>query len=81
MVAAHPVCWPKYSFLVFCRIFFFLHCCDAKRETMAGLSKKVTCLQGRVAEWLRGRVAEINFGRCLPMSTKLAAAANRGRPP
>ena len=46
-----------------------------------GLSKKSTCLQGRVAEWPSGRVAEINFGRCLPMSTTLAAAAKRGRPP
>ena len=27
-----------------------------------GLSKKATCLRGRVAEWLCGRVAEINFG-------------------
>ena len=36
-----------------------------------GLSKKETCL--------RGRVAEINFGRCLPMSTTLAAAT-RSKP-
>ena len=36
-----------------------------------GLSKKATCL--------RVRVAEINFGRCLPMSTTLAAAA-RSKP-
>ena len=27
-----------------------------------GLSKKTTCLRGRVAEWPSGRVAEINFG-------------------
>ena len=27
-----------------------------------GLSKKATCLRGRVAEWPCGRVAEINFG-------------------
>ena len=27
-----------------------------------GLSKKVTCLRGRVAEWPSGRVAKINFG-------------------
>ena len=29
-----------------------------------GLSKKTTCLQGRVAEWPSGHVAEMfNFGR------------------
>ena len=44
-----------------------------RKQFYWGLSKKATCL--------RGRVAEINFGRCLPMSTTLAAATNRGRPP
>ena len=46
-----------------------------QRSVKKGLSKKETCLRGRVAEWPSGRVAEINFGQCLPMSTTLAAAA------
>ena len=33
-----------------------------RTESKRGLSKKATCLLGRVAEWPRGRVAEINFG-------------------
>ena len=47
-----------------------------------GLSKKETCLRGRVAEWPSGRVAKINFGRCL---RQVAAAARSktliNRPP
>ena len=44
-----------------------------------GLSIKETCLRGRVAEWPSSCVAEINLGRCLPMSTTVAAAA-RSKP-
>ena len=33
-----------------------------KQKRKKGLSKKTTCLQGRLAEWLSGHVAEINFG-------------------
>ena len=35
----------------------FMSGIDAK----LGLSKKATCLRGRVGEWPSGRVAEINF--------------------
>ena len=50
-------------------------------EVVVDVSNRA-CLKRRhvyEAVWPSGRVAEINFGRCLPMSTTLAAAA-RSKP-